>query len=173
MEKKLLVRLFSGGNMKIKFLTVVSLMVVLFLGACGGKSDADLQTASDKAIKGDNTTSSVTVAVKDGVATITGEVKDAAAKAKAESLAKVEGVKSVKNDLTVTPPPTAKTDPALKAKIEEALKKKGFDKLEIDTSTTPATMRGTYPKGKLAEAMQTAMVANGGKPVKNEATEAK
>ena len=159
--------------MKIKFFSVLSLTIVLFLGACGGKSDAELQTASDKAIKADTTTSSVTVAVKDGVATITGVVGDDAAKAKAESLAKIEGVKSVKNDVTVKAAPTAKTDPALKAKIEEALKKKGFDKLTIDTSTTPATMRGTYAKGKLAEAVQTAQEANGGKPLKNEATEAK
>ena len=94
--------------MKIKFLTVVSLTVALFLGACGGKSDADLQTAADKAVKGDTTTSTVTVAVKDGVATITGEVADDAAKAKAEQLAKVEGVKSVTNEVTVPPPATAK-----------------------------------------------------------------
>ena len=52
--------------MKIKFLTVVSLAVVLFLGACGGKSDAELLTAADKALKDDTTTSGVTVEVKDG-----------------------------------------------------------------------------------------------------------
>ena len=75
-----------------------------------------------------------------------------------------------------TPTPVAKTnesaatDPNLKSKIEGALKAKGYSDLTIDTSTTPATLRGTYPKDKLADVMATATEANGGKPVKNEAT---
>lgn len=66
---------------------------------------------------------------------------------------------------------TAMTDPNLKSKIEAALKAKGFGDVTVDTATTPATIRGTYPKGKLAEVVATAQEANGGKPVKNEATE--
>ncbi len=65
---------------------------------------------------------------------------------------------------------SAATDPNLKSKVEAAMKAKGFSDITVDTSTTPATLRGTYPKDKLAEVMQTAMEANGGKPVKNEAT---
>lgn len=77
---------------------------------------------------------------------------------------------------TATPTPIAKTtevattDPALKSKIEDALKKKGYTDVTVDTSTTPATIRGTVPKGKLQDAVQTAMEA-AGKPVKNELTE--
>jgi hypothetical protein len=84
-----------------------------------------------------------------------------------------------KTTATATPTPlpktseTAATDPALKSKIEDALKKKGFTNVTVDTSTTPATLRGTYPKGKLDEVIQTATLANGEKPVKNEMTEAK
>lgn len=70
-------------------------------------------------------------------------------------------------------PLSANTDPALKTQIESELKKKGFNSITVDVTTTPATLRGTYPKGKLAEVIQTAQVANGGKPVKNEATEEK
>ena len=81
------------------------------------------------------------------------------------------------NVKTATPLPktseTAATDPALKSKIEDALKKKGFTNVTVDTSTTPATLRGTYPKGKLDEVIQTAQEANDKKPVKNEMTEAK
>lgn len=65
---------------------------------------------------------------------------------------------------------SAKTDPNLKSKIESALKAKGYNEVTVDTSTTPATLRGTYPKDKIADVMATAMEANGGKPVKNEAT---
>jgi hypothetical protein len=77
---------------------------------------------------------------------------------------------------TATPTPvaqtneSAKTDSNLKSKIESALKAKGFTEVTIDTTTTPATLRGSYPKDKLADVMATAMEANGGKPVKNEAT---
>ncbi len=84
------------------------------------------------------------------------------------------------NTATVTTPTplpktaeTAATDPALKTKIEDALKKKGYTTVTVDVSTTPATLRGTYPKGKLDDVIQTAQQANGEKPVKNEMTEAK
>lgn len=82
------------------------------------------------------------------------------------------------NAATATPmatatPLAANTDPALKTSIESELKKKGFNNITVDVTTTPATLRGTYPKGRLAEVVQTAQVANGGKPVKNEATEEK
>lgn len=66
---------------------------------------------------------------------------------------------------------SAATDPAMKANIESALKAKGFNNVTVDTSTNPATLRGTYPKGRLAEVIQTAQQANGGKPVLNQATE--
>lgn len=65
---------------------------------------------------------------------------------------------------------SATTDPALKSKIESALKAKGFTDVTVDTTTSPATLRGTYPKDRLPELMQTAMEANGGKPVSNQAT---
>jgi osmotically-inducible protein OsmY len=79
---------------------------------------------------------------------------------------------------TSSPTPITKTteaptmDTAMKSKVEDALKKKGFDKITVDTTGGTAALRGTYPKGKLAEVMQTAQEASG-KPVKNEATEEK
>ena len=65
---------------------------------------------------------------------------------------------------------SAATDPNLKSKIEAALKAKGFTDITVDTTTTPATLRGSYPKARLAELTQTVQEANGGKPAKNEAT---
>ncbi|MDQ3321857.1 MAG: hypothetical protein M3525_05410 [Acidobacteriota bacterium] len=67
--------------------------------------------------------------------------------------------------------PSAATNPALKSSIETALRSKGFNDITVDTSTTPATLRGSYPKGRVAEVIQTAQVANGGKPVQNQAVE--
>jgi hypothetical protein len=80
------------------------------------------------------------------------------------------------NIAVATPTPIAKTtetaatDPNLKSKIETALKAKGYKDVTVDVTTTPATLRGSYPKDKLADVMMTAQEANGGKPVKNEAT---
>ena len=158
--------------MKFKFITILCLAFALFLSACGGKSDADLQKAAETAAKAKAPTA--TVAVKDGVVTLTGEVATEQAKTDAGTAAKVDGVKSVTNNITVKAPPppmTATTDSGLKPAIEAALKAKGFTDVTVDTSTPTATLRGTVAKGKLAEVVQTATLANGGKPVKNEVTE--
>lgn len=140
--------------MKLKFITILSLSFILLLSACG-KSDADLQAAAAKAAKEKAPTA--TVVVKDGVATVTGEAKDEAEKAAAGTAAKVEGVKEVKNEMTVKPaaPPAPIADNAAKTAVEDALKKKGFDKVTVDATTTEVTVRGTVPKGKLGEAVQT------------------
>ena len=158
--------------MKFKFITILCLAFALFLSACGGKSDADLQKAAETAAKAKAPTA--TVAVKDGVVTLTGEAATEQAKNDAGTAAKVDGVKSVTNNMTVKPPApviTATTDAGLKPAIEAALKQKGFTDVTVDTTTTPATIRGTVAKGKIAEVIQTAQAANGGKPVKNEVTE--
>jgi hypothetical protein len=59
----------------------------------------------------------------------------------------------------------------LQQKVLDALRNKGFYNVTVDVSTMPMTLRGTVPKGKLAEAMMTVMESNGGKPVKNETYE--
>ena len=156
--------------MKIKLLTITTVISALLLAGCWGKSDADLAKSAGEKLKATTTTSGVTVEVKDGVATIKGEVADDAAKAAAEAAAKVEGVKSVKNEVTVKAPPVKTSDSADKGKIEAALKKKGFNDVTVDTTTSPATLRGSVPKGKMSEAIQAAQEA-AGKPVKNEITE--
>lgn len=79
------------------------------------------------------------------------------------------GCKSDTNvNAIVKPTEAAKTEPMMENKIQDALKAKGFTDVTVDTSTTPATLRGTVEKDKMAEVMQVAMEANGGKPVKNE-----
>lgn len=75
---------------------------------------------------------------------------------------------------TATPTPlAANTNPALKTSIETELKKKGFNNVTVDVTTSPATLRGTVPKGRMAEAIQTANVANDMKPFLNQMTEEK
>lgn len=69
-------------------------------------NDADVKTAVETALQANPETAGLMVDVKDGVATVSGEAKDEAAKAKATELATaVKGVKSVENNVSVAPPP--------------------------------------------------------------------
>ena len=145
--------------MKIKFLTVLTIALAVFLSACG-KSDADLTKAVQDKLAADKVTG-VTVAVKDGVATLTGEVADAAAKAKAETSAKaVEGIKQVVNSTTLKPIPAATpaaADPALTGKITEDLKKAGCTGASVAVNNGKVTVTGEIPAAKYAECVQVIM----------------
>ncbi len=143
--------------MKIKFLTVVSIAIALFIGACG-KSDADLTKAVQDKLAADKVTG-VTVAVKDGVATLTGEVADVTVKSKAEASAKaVEGIKSVDaTKVTTKPLPTPvppPADPMLKGKTEENLKKAGCTGVTIEVKDGTVTASGTVAEAKYVECVQ-------------------
>ena len=142
--------------MKIKALTILTLAVALFLSACG-KSDADLQKAATDKLAADKITG-VTVAVKDGVATLTGEVADITVKNKAEASAKVEGIKSVDNKITLKPVPAATPaapDPALTGKITEDLKKAGCTGASVAVMNGKVTVTGEVPSAKYATCIQT------------------
>jgi len=151
--------------MTVKLLTFLALAAVLFLSACG-KSDADLQKAATDKLAADKVTG-VTVAVKDGVATLTGEVADVTVKSKAEASVKtVEGIKSVTNSLTTKPlptPPPPSPDKMLEGTINEGLKKKGITGVTVTVMNGEATLSGTVDKAKVPEVM---MVANEAKPAK-------
>lgn len=150
--------------MKFNFILVLSLAAALLLSACG-KSDADLQKAAEAAVKAKAPTASVKV--DQGVATLSGEVENDAAKAAAEAAAKVEGVKAVTNNLEVKPAPTpAVADAETKTAIEEALKKKGFNDITVEATMTEVTLRGTVPEEKFTEAVQIA-VSTGKRKVNN------
>lgn len=143
--------------MKIKFLTVLTIAVALFMSACG-KNDADLKKAVDDKLAADKVTG-VTVAVKDGVATLTGEVADVTVKTKAEASAKtVDGIKSVvSTDLKTKPLPVATPsapDPALTGKINESLKKAGCTGANVTVVNGVVTVLGEVPAAKYKECSQ-------------------
>ncbi|MEP6789138.1 MAG: BON domain-containing protein [Acidobacteriota bacterium] len=153
--------------MKVKFLTVLTLAIALFMSACG-KSDADLTKAATDKLATDKVTGA-TVAVKDGVATLTGEVADQSVKAKAETSVKsVEGIKSVTNNCTLKPlppPPPPSPDKMLEGTVNEALKKKNITGITVSVADGVITLTGTVEKAKLAEVMA---AANETKPKKVE-----
>ncbi len=141
------------------------LTVALFMSACG-KSDADLTKAATDKLAADKVVG-VTVAVKDGVATLTGEVADVTVKSKAEASVKaVEGIKSVTNSCTIKPAPTPappSPDKMLEGTINESLKKKNITGVTVTVSNGEVTLSGTVDKAKVAEVM---MSANEAKPKK-------
>ena len=113
----------------------------------------------------------VLTAVKDGVATLTGEVADQTVKAKAETSVKaVEGIKSVTNNCTLKPlppPPPPSPDKTLEGTINEGLKKKSITGVTVTASNGEVTLSGTVDKAKVAEVMMTANEAKPKKVINN------
>ena len=122
-------------NKKLSLLVLTALVLSVFAAACG-KKDADIQKAVQDKLTADGV-SGVTASVKDGVATLSGEVADITVKTKAENSAKgVDGVKSVANNISLKPLPTPTppiADPALTGKV---------------------TIKGSVPEAKYVECIQ-------------------
>lgn len=147
--------------MRILKWTIAALMTASIFAACGGRSDDELRTAAEAALRSEPTTANVQVEVTDAVATLSGEVPDDAAKARASELAKVEGIQSVKNDVTVAaaPPPVASPDDAsLRTKIEEALKANNCVGVSVDVRDGVATLNGSIDQQKGLECLMAAKV---------------
>ncbi len=87
--------------------------------------DTDIKTSVQTALQGNPDLTGVTVTVVDGVASLSGEVKDESTKSAAEQAVKsVKGVKSVNNQITVaTPPPVEiSADSQLTTSVNDAIK---------------------------------------------------
>jgi hypothetical protein len=136
----------------------------LALAACGPK-DADIKATIDAAIAG---TQGVTVDVAQGVATISGEFADDAAKTATEAkIRAVKGVKSVVDNATVTPPVVISPDEALKTTVAAALKE--YSKLVADVKDGVITLTGEVKRSDLPKVMQ-ALSALNPKKIDNKAT---
>lgn len=156
--------------MKVKFWTILMLAAALFMSACG-KSDADLQKAATDKLAAEKV-AGVNVTVKDGVATLTGEVADITVKNKAEAAVKgVEGIKSVTNNATLKalpPPPPPSEDQMLEGKINENLKKISIDNIKVVATNGEVTLNGEVEsKEALTKAMQAANEAKPKKVINN------
>lgn len=141
--------------MKAKVLTVFVFAASLFFSACGA-SDAELKRAAIDKLSADKITG-VTVDVKDGVATLTGEVADGTVKSEAEASVKsVAGIKAVTNVLEIKPLPSPVPAPAdlmLKGKLDEALRKAGCTGAAVEIKDGKVTITGTVPDAKYGECL--------------------
>ena len=117
------------------------------------KKDAEAKAKIEAAAPG------VTAEVKDGVATLSGELATDAARTAAEDAAKkVDGVKSVSNNTTVTPPPAAPAPVVINP--DEALITAANAAVKDYTGVTAAvkdgvvTLTGDIKKADLPKLMQ-------------------
>lgn len=140
-----------------KILAVMAIVALTFaLPSCKGKSDADLKTAAETALQANPDLAGVMVEIKDGVATISGEVKDPASQTAAEEAVKgVKGIKSVTNSTTLTPPPPPvqiTADDPLTTAVKDAIK----DHPTVSASVTDGvvTLTGEIKKDDLKVLMQ-------------------
>ena len=143
--------------------SLISLCIAL--AACG-PSDADIKADAEKAIAG---VQGATVDVASGVATISGQVANEAAKTTAETAVKgVKGVKSVIDNATVTPPPVViSADDSLKTNVAAALK--AYPTLTADVKDGVVTLTGNVKKAELPKVLQ-AVSALHPKKIENKAT---
>ncbi|HRD57571.1 MAG TPA: BON domain-containing protein [Ferruginibacter sp.] len=109
----------------LKVLPLLILAAGLVFTGCKPK-DADVKAAVEKALKENPATAGVMVMVTDGVATLSGEVADDAAKTALDASVKaIKGVKSVVNNATIPAPPApvvVTADDPLTAAVKDATK---------------------------------------------------
>ncbi|MDO5665793.1 MAG: BON domain-containing protein [Bacteroidia bacterium] len=154
------------------FRLVSMLALVLTLGvattSCKKVKDADVQTAVQTALAANPDLAGVSVAVLNQVVTLTGTVKDDAAKAFAATTATaVQNVKSVVNNLEVVPPAPDFTaiDAALNTALVDALKDHQTVKAEVKEGIV--TLTGEIRKRDLPTLMQKITALNPQQVVNN------
>jgi hyperosmotically inducible protein len=144
-----------------KLLTVIMIAVTLGFVSCKPK-DADIKASVEKAIN-----YPLTVDVKDGMVTLSGECKDDACKTSCEAAAKtVKGVKSVVSNCTlplpvVAAPVEVSADAALISSVADAVK--DFATVKADVKDGVITLTGEIQKSSLPKLM---MSLNALKPKK-------
>ena len=160
----------TANNMKIlKIIPALVLVAGLSFTGCSPK-DADVKASIEKSLKNNPSTAAVMVMVNEGVATLSGEVANPAAQASLEASVKaINGVKSVTNNTTVTPPPAPvapveiATADVLTQSVKDAIK--DFAGVSADVADGVVTLTGELKKDQLPKLM---MALNSLKPKKIE-----
>lgn len=136
------------------FPAIFFLCAILFV-SCKPK-DSEIQKNVTEKFTGNQSLSGISATVNDGVVTLAGEVNDPAARSQAETVTKdVKGVKSVVNNLTVTPPPppvTVNNDSALTQGVTDATK--DFPTVTATVNNGEITLTGSIKRDDLTTLMQ-------------------
>lgn len=141
-----------------KIFLAVSIAASTLFFSCKPK-DSDVQAKITEKFAATPEVAGASATVADGVATLTGEVSNPNAQSQAETLAKdIKGVKSVVNNLTVTPPPppappVVNPDTALMQGVTDATK--DFPTVKASVNNGEITLTGTIKRADLQKLMQT------------------
>lgn len=142
----------------------LALVMTILFTACKPSDSAIAESVKSKISA---VTQGLTVDVKEGVVTLTGQVADDATKAAVESaLQGIKGVNSVVNNITVPPPPPPvqiNPDDVLRTTIQAAFDAQGIKGITAAVSNGEVTLTGDVKKADLQKVMQ---VANESKPKK-------
>lgn len=149
--------------MKItKLLLAVAISATVGFVSCKPK-DADVKTAIEAKIAASPELAGLTVDVKDGVATFSGELKDPAAKDKIADLTKdVKGVSSTTDNSTIAlpPPPPVAAPASIETVLDEATQQKVKDGLKdlagvtVEFAGDKAVLSGAVTKADRMKIMQ-------------------
>ena len=137
-----------------KTLLAVFLSASILFFSCSPK-DSDVQSKITEKFAATPELSGASATVDKGVATLSGEVKDEAARTEAENAAKdVKGVKSVVNNTTVMapPPPPAPAVSDLSQGVTDATK--DFPTVTAAVNGGEITLTGTLNRSDLPKLMQ-------------------
>lgn len=143
-------------------LTVIVLVFTSLLYSCNANDSKIQESARAKATSIDP---GVNVAVKNGVVTLTGDVKNAATQdALAIAVKDVKGVKSVVNNTNVAASDVqVNPDNQIRAAIEENFLQKGIRDVDFTVAGGVVTLTGEVSRADLQKVMQ---AANEAKPKK-------
>jgi osmotically-inducible protein OsmY len=142
----------------MKFIKIAFPLLAIIMLAFGcGQKDSDIKTSVEEKLKTNTEMKTpAAVTVTDGVVTLSGECMDDVCKAKCEELAKsAKGVKSVVNNMTVTPvtpPVTVSTDDELSRGVTDATKDHPTVKATVVDGVI--TLTGEIKRDQLQKLMQ-------------------
>jgi hypothetical protein len=156
-KQKITITFTYKTNFMRKTLLAIALFSSLFIIGCKPK-DADLKATIEAALKADSTLSKVIVDVKEGVATISGELNDSTVISAAEKLiSAVKGIKSTVNNCTVIAPVVpASVTTTLDATVIQILKDglKDIKGVVADFSTEKPALSGEVSSKDRMKIMQ-------------------
>lgn len=151
--------------MKLKqLLPVIILAATVSFTGCKEK-DSTIKTRVEEKLQANQETAGTMVTINDGVATLSGQVNTENGKMESESITKgTKGVKSVVNNLTITPPPapvTVTPDDPLSIALRDATKDHPTVNASVVNGTV--TLTGTISKADNLILMKKISALNPGK----------
>lgn len=142
-------------NKLMATIMVFAIVATAFTGCKSKPKDADLKAAIETSLQAKPAASGTSVSVDKGVATLSGQVADEASKEDIGKTASgIAGVKSVINNLSVTPataPVTITMDEPLAAAVKDATK--DFPTVTTAISDGVITLKGEIQKADLQKLM--------------------